>query len=76
MSVLESNVEMPQLSVVVPFVLPGLMPGPFGLKFLGAYGKGVMHTEPANSQPFVMDPSQFLVLAAQLAHAPAVQVCV
>lgn len=28
------------------------------------------------SQPFVGDPSQFLVPEAQLAHAPAVQVCV
>jgi hypothetical protein len=34
-SVFELNVETPQLSVVVPFVAPGLMPGPAGLKFLG-----------------------------------------
>jgi hypothetical protein len=34
-SVFESNVEIPQLSVVVPFVAAGLMPGPVGLKFFG-----------------------------------------
>jgi len=36
----------------------------------------VTHAVPVISQPFVMDPSQFLVPAAQLAQAPAVQVWV
>jgi hypothetical protein len=33
--VVESNVEMPQLSVVVAAVVPGLTPAPVGLKLLG-----------------------------------------
>ena len=35
-----------------------------------------MHAVPLISHPFVVDPSQFLVPAAQFVHAPAVQVCV
>jgi hypothetical protein len=72
--VVESNVEIPQLSVVVWAVVPGLTPVPVGLKLLGVYENPRMQLLPVTSQPFAMLPSQFLVPPGQGVQAPLAHV--